>query len=250
MDTSQFPTYMAGYTGHIPNVDREEVINHIIHTKHIPGYQGYIPSIYSENKFGESYGKETAESLAGTIPKGADVPPHVRYTSTSRETYKDQTKVKTQSTSELLGIGDRKVVYPKPIPADTINKYWGLDSIKNKNEEVVQKQTYKRNYEKFWEFLDSNELDYIEKPDIDFWKSNNNYWGVKKEVQEEHPELKYDPIPGYQGTNRAVVAENIFGMTYKNSIRRAEELLNKIKTDKAQQLYKSSMSSGGFKITI
>ena len=36
-------------------------------------------------------------------------------------------------------------------------------------------------------------------------------------------------------------------MTYKNSIRRAEELLNKIKNDKAEQLYKSSISSGAFK---
>ena len=122
-----------------------------------------------------------------------------------------------------------------------------LAILKNKNEEVVQKQTYERNYAKFWEFLDSNELDYKEKPYTDFAESNNAYWGVKKEVQEEHPELKYDPIPGYQGTNRAVVAENIFGMTYKNSIRRAEELLNKIKNDKAEQLYKSSISSGAFK---
>ena len=32
----------------------------------------------AENKFWESYGKETSESLAGTIPKG--VPPYVRYT--------------------------------------------------------------------------------------------------------------------------------------------------------------------------
>ena len=247
MDTSQFPTYMAGYTGHIPKVAREEVVNHIVHTKHIPGYQGYIPSIYSENKFGESYGKETAKSLAGQIPQGADVPPYVRYTSTARETFVNQSKVKTPSTAQLLGIGDRTVTYAKPIPVDTINKYWGIDSIKNKNEEVVQKQTYERNYAKFWEFLDSNDLDYKEKPYTDFAQSNNAYWGVKKEVQEEHPELKYDPIPGYQGTNRAVVAENIFGMTYKNSIRRAEELLNKIKNDKAEQLYKSSISSGAFK---
>lgn len=247
MDTSVFQTYMAGYTGHIPKIQREEVVNHIIHTKHIPGYAGYIPSIYSENKFGESYGKETAESLAGTIPKGSDVPPYVRYTSTAREAFINQRNVKTQSTAELLGIGSRKDYYKKPIPIDTINKYWGIDSIKNKNEEVVQKQSYERNYDKFWEFLESNDLDYVEKPKPDFAVSNNAYWGVSKEVQELHPELKYDPIPGYQGTNRAIVAENIFGMTYKNSVRQAEKLLNKIKNDKAEQLYKSSVSWGSFK---
>ena len=69
MDTTSFPTYMSGYTGHIPKIQREEIINHIVHTKHIPGYAGYIPSIKSENKFGESYGKETAKSLAELIPK-------------------------------------------------------------------------------------------------------------------------------------------------------------------------------------
>ena len=246
MDTSVFQTYMSGYTGHIPNIQREEVINKIVHSKHIPGYGGYIPSIQSENKFGESYGKETAKSIAGEIPKGADVPPYSRYTSTAREAFVNQSKVKTVSTGQLLGIGDKKIVYKKPIPIDTINKYWGIDTKKNSNEEVVQKQTYERNYYKFWEFLDSNDLDYVENPASDFQTSNNAYWGVQKSVQELHPELKYDPIPGYQGTNRAIIAENIFGMTYKNSIRRAAELLDKIKEDKAKQLLRSSMSTGPY----
>ena len=247
MDAPIYMNHIVGYTGHIPKIHREEEINYIIHTKHIPGYAGYVPSICSENKFGESYGKETAKSLKGEIPKGADVPPYVRYTSTAREAFVNQRTVKTQSTAELLGIGSRKDTYKKPIPVDTINKYWGIDSIKNKNEHVVQKQTYERNYDKFWEFLETNELDYIENPPENFDESNNAYWGVQKEVQELHPELKYDPIPGYQGTNRAIVAENIFGMTYKNSVRRADELLDKIKRSNAEQLYKSSLSSGAFK---
>ena len=146
----------------------------------------------------------------------------------------------------MIGIGSRSVSFKRPIPIDTINKYWGIDSIKNKNEEVVQKQAYRRNYEKFWEFLDTNELDYKEKPRIDLRVSNNAYWGVKKEVQEEHPELKYDPIPGYQGTNRSIVAENIFGMTYKNSLREAEDLLKKIKVDKANPSYEKHRIAGTY----
>ena len=51
------------------------------------------------------------------------------------------------------------------------------------------------------------------------------YWGVQHETQELHPELKFDPIPGYMGTTRAIVSENIFGMTYKNSLRNADELV-------------------------
>ena len=55
---------MAGYTGHIPTVQKEEFVNQIVHTKHIPGYMGFVSAIKSENKHGESYGKETAQSLA------------------------------------------------------------------------------------------------------------------------------------------------------------------------------------------
>ena len=43
----------------------------------------------------------------------------------------------------------------------------------------------------------------------DFKESNMAYWGVQHEPQELHLELKFDPIPGYMGTTRAIVSENI-----------------------------------------
>ena len=49
------------------------------------------------------------------------------------------------------------------------------------------------------------------------------------------------------GTTRAIVSENIFGMTYKNSLRNADELVQEINKNKAEQLYKSSLSLGPFK---
>ena len=72
------------------------------------------------------------------------------------------------------------------------------------------------------------------------------YWGVQYEPQELHPELKFDLIPGYMGTSRAIVSENIFGMTYKNSLRSVDESVKQINQKKAEQLYKSSMSLGPF----
>ena len=57
------------------NIFQEEYINRIIRIKEIPGYAGFLQSIYAENKYCESYGKETAKSLTHTIPQGADVPP-------------------------------------------------------------------------------------------------------------------------------------------------------------------------------
>ena len=71
----RIPLFMSGYTEHIPNTEEEEYINRIIRIKEIPGYTWYVQSIYTENKYGESYGKETAKSLTHTIPQGADVPP-------------------------------------------------------------------------------------------------------------------------------------------------------------------------------
>ena len=70
--------------------------------------------------------------------------------------------------------------------------------------------------------------------------SINNYWGIEKHVQENYPDLKFKPIPGYQGENRSIKSENIFGLTYENARIRADNLLFQIKNDKAEQLKKSS----------
>ncbi len=122
---------MAGYTGHIPKYEKEEFINRIVHIKHIPGYMGFVSAIQSENKYGESYGKETAQSLAGTIRKGTDVPSYIRYTSTAREDYNGKSKKDEVSTAELLGISEPNVTYKKPLPVDTINKFFGVVGSQN-----------------------------------------------------------------------------------------------------------------------
>jgi hypothetical protein len=73
---------------------------------------GFVSSINAENKFGESYGKETAESL-GNYSKRCWFPHYVRYTSTTSKDYKDYSKVKTQITAQLLGISEPNVIYKK-----------------------------------------------------------------------------------------------------------------------------------------
>jgi len=74
---------------------------------------GYIQSIKSENKYGESFGKTTHQSLYGQITKGSDVQAYDRYTSTMRESFIDQKNVRTQSLAELLGVESRNNVYQK-----------------------------------------------------------------------------------------------------------------------------------------
>ncbi len=187
MNTSVYSTYMSGYTGHIPKIQRDEMINKIQHTKHIPGYSGYIQNVKSENKFGESYGKLTTKSLGKRIPKGLDIPPYDRYTSTMRESFINQRNVNILSTAELLGVSNRNTTYKKPIPIDTINKFWGVDSHKLVNDEIVRSQSLDQNYKNFWSYVDTNKLDYVEKPKESLPISNNAFWGVNKEVQELHP---------------------------------------------------------------
>jgi len=157
-----------------------------------------------------------------------------------RESFINQRNVKVMSTAELLGVSSRIDTYKKPIHIDTINKFWGIDSKKMKNDEIVQKQSFEQSYKNFWSFVDSNVLDYVEKPPENFPKSNNAFWGINKEVQELHPDLKFKPIPGYQGVNRSITSENIFGMTYEHSRKRADDLLKQINEEKSEQLFKST----------
>lgn len=132
------------------------------------------------------------------------------------------------------------MIIKQPVPIDTINKFWGLDSKVLRHDEVIQKQSFDQSYKNFWSFVDSNTLDYAEKVSDSIDKSINNFWGVEKEVQETHPDLRFHPIPGYQGENRSIKSENIFGLTYENARGKADDLLKQISNEKAQQILKSS----------
>ena len=238
---------MPGYTGHIPKIHMEEHFQKIDYNKHIPGYNGYIPSIKSENLIGQSYGKITCQSLKSDVSKGNDIPHNVRYTTTMRDAFIDQKNVKIQSTAELLGVSSRKDIYKKvdylfiqPIPIDTINKFWGIDSKQLQNDEVVQKQSFEESYKYFWSFIEANKVEFVDKPPENFSKSKDSFWGVNKESKELHPDMNIKPIPGYQGWNRSIYSENVYGLSYEHSRKKAEEILIKINTEKAHALLKSS----------
>ena len=222
----ELPEFMAGYGGHKSLDKKKKKIYKIIHTKHIPGYTGFVPSIKSENKFGESYGKETSESISGTIPKGTDVPSYVRYTSLSRNNFIDQSRVHTIPTSRLLGVRDKSVSYRKPISFNTLNKYYDVKPNRRERRDC-EKQIYEQDYLKFWDFVDQNELDFEEKKKTGFKVNNMAYWGVKPELKEIHPEMRYEPIVGYMGNIRSVTAENVIGMSFKKSLDFVDELNNK-----------------------
>jgi hypothetical protein len=44
----------------------------------------------------------------------------------------------------------------QPLPIDTINKFWGVDSRILKHDDTVQKQSFDQSYKNFWSFVDFN----------------------------------------------------------------------------------------------
>ena len=77
LDRNHYSYIVPGYSGHIPQniLEKQEEIAHVKPKAHIPGYQGYVPSIKSENMFGKTYGKITDLIANNDFVKGADVNP-------------------------------------------------------------------------------------------------------------------------------------------------------------------------------
>lgn len=88
-----------------------------------------------------------------------------------------------------------------------------------------------------------------------FGVTNDKTFTSQKPAQSEHDALKVfygveeprnqaprngDPIPGYSGVNRRVQADNVFGMTYAEARRRAQDSQNRIETEKGETLKMTS----------
>ena len=65
----------------------------------ILGYGGYIPGVKSENVFGQTYGKTSYGSSAGTYLKGIDQPADVKYKSMFKHEYVDHSKFTHETTA-------------------------------------------------------------------------------------------------------------------------------------------------------
>lgn len=201
------------------------------------GYGGYIPGTKPENIIGETYGKTTYKSSAKKYKKGMDLPPEDKFKTESKASYCDQARVKGMAAYEAVGVkrfpdGDGKYrdtvepVFKAPMDPKDINKFYGVP-------------------EEEWDGLVK---------DRDLKQATNAFYGVdphanvakpkyKPETEEEAFEKFFavedkkasklgDPIPGYSGVNRRIAADNVFGMTFAEARRRADESQNKITHEK------------------
>ena len=91
LDRNHYSYIVPGYSGHIPaNVlETPEEKCQVKKTAHIPGYQGYVKSIKSENMFGKTFGKITDKIALDDQHTGPDVEPIMRYTSMNRLAFCD-----------------------------------------------------------------------------------------------------------------------------------------------------------------
>jgi len=198
---------IPGYTGFLPKTFGEEDVSQRDKPHgEIPGYAGFIPAVKAENLFAKTYGKLTYISSAGEHEKGSEISEDLRYTSVLQDTFVNQRHVSARTVADVVGVVPKKTVYtesgPFKVDADIYNNTLGFG--KRASDSNKQEQT----------MGDSSKL---------FFGENLN---DKKTIPIGNP------IPGYTGVSRRVVADNIFGCTYAEGRRKGDESQGTVTNDK------------------
>ena len=68
----------------------------------------------------------------------------------------------------------------------------------------------------------------------------NCFFGIDETKPAQTVPKLGEPIPGYSGVNRRVQADNVFGMTYAEARRMAQESMNRIEHEKSETLRETS----------
>ena len=177
----------------------------------------------------------TRDSSNKNYVKGIEAPPEYMYKSQTMNEYQDQTTVDGRSAAKTVGIIKHDDIYEKPLDPRASNKFYGIED--DEMDDLIKEQTLAKDAATFYGF-DPHSHVKIEKKYIE-----NEEDAIRKFYAiEEKKELKLgNPIPGYSGVNRRVAADNVFGMTYAEARRRADESQNKIDLEKRETL---KMNSG------
>lgn len=140
-----------------------------------------------------------------------------------------------ETTAQLCNVERAQDTYKKPIPPQTKHAFYGIDP-KNQSE-VVAQQAFAKNSAAFY----SNGVEEAPtrlKPAQTEDQAMKLFFG--SDDNEKKPEKFGNPIPGYSGVSRRVVADNVFGMTYAEANRRAMESQSRITNEKGDTLKMTS----------
>jgi len=198
---------IPGYTGFLPKTyGAEDLAEREKPHSEIPGYAGYIPAVKSENLFAKTYGNLTYISSAGQHEKGAEVSDNFRYTSMLQDNFVNQRSVTARTVAEIVGVVPKKTVYTESGP------FYVDKNVYNQTEgfgKTTLSQPKKENT-----FNDSSKL----------------FYGGS--LEEKGPHRIGNPIPGYTGVSKRVVADNIFGCTYAEARKRGDDSHTNISHEK------------------
>lgn len=173
-------------------------------------------------------------SATKQIPKGIDAAPEERFKSQQTNEFQNQAQVNARTAANSVGVIKHDDVYKKPVDPDIVNKFWGIES--KEMDELAQQKEFAKNKEAFYG-VDPHAPPTIRRaPEETEEEAMRKFFAV-----EEKKELKLGaPIPGYGGCNRRVGADNVFGLTYAEARRRADESLHKINNEKGETLKMNS----------
>lgn len=77
------------------------------------GYAGYIQGVKSENLYGQTYGKTTFTSSAGTFERGIDQAPDKKFNTTMKNEFTQHDANKHETTAQIVGVNRGPETYKK-----------------------------------------------------------------------------------------------------------------------------------------
>ena len=77
------------------------------------GYGGYLSGVKSENVYGQTYGKISYQSTAGSIDRGIDQPAHIKYNSTFKGEFVKPSERQFETTAQIVGVQRSEDTYKK-----------------------------------------------------------------------------------------------------------------------------------------
>jgi len=119
------------------------------------------------------------------------------------------------------------------VPPEAVYQFYGVDV--NEADEIVKQEALKRSQASM---KAAAEEESTQKHGQNYEDALRVFYGVEV-ARNEAPKLG-EPIPGYCGVNRRVQADNVFGMTYAEARRRAQDSQNRIEVEKGETLKTTS----------
>ena len=184
--------------------------------------------------FGKTYGKTTFKSSTGEFNWGPDLPSEKKFVSMLQKEFWDQKTVLFDTAAKIVGVDKKEDIYKRPINPNTVNKFWGIDKV---DDDVVNNVGLEESKKAFFASDPKFSTTEIQRRQQAQEEALKNFYGVPEKADP----AGLVPIPGYSGVSWRVVADNIFGMTYAEARKCAEESLKKINDEKGETLKANSV---------